>query len=452
MASTGATPGQAGQAAVDPENTAVVPVAAGGQEVTPAPEVTGTPGAEAGAAGQGGTGGAGGIPGIDAAVTAGQALVVFDGPGTGLLTIPGGQVVRVRQRPNLQVQVRNPSPVSAWLGGIPPAGTGQGQMVVVKAPPPGRGQAASALASPAALPPPPAPAAPQQAAAQAAPKAGGQAAAGQAATGQPDVKAPPPGHSFAAGQSPPHSAQSGPPPGQATTPPRATPPGQSTPPPTGQTTTPPTASPPGQAGGAPPVHRQAGGQGGGRARSRSAPHAHAATAVQSFGGKGGSGQGQGVGGGTGPGPRQGPISARTWAQTGHLELPLPGSAMWRQRQEEAGAPSQGYFVDLNFLESFLVDRSAAMGAPPHRGQALVANDLEPLVSGRLVYNLRDHIGQLQRELGQVDALLMAAFYGQARMPALRRALHTVSLLLRPVLQDIWVMFGTVFRLMVKFLE
>ena len=90
-----------------------------------------------------------------------------------------------------------------------------------------------------------------------------------------------------------------------------------------------------------------------------------------------------------------------------------------------------------------------MQGPPRRGQAIRASDTESMISGRLIYNLRDHIGQVQRELGQLDALLMAAFYGQARMPALRRALHTVSLAVRPVLQDIWVIFGSLFLLMVK---
>ena len=459
-------------------------------QATAAPEVTGmAPGAEAQAvavhqapvttAPQ-----AGGD--IDAAVVSGQALVVFDGPGTGQLTMPSGQVVRVRQRPGLGVNVaRSPSPTTAWLGAIPPPGPGQLQ-VITKAPPPGRGQ--SPLTAPAALPPPPkasstqaaaSPAAVGQAApapqaagpqdGQAAPAAGPQAgkaaqpAGGQApgqATGQagqaasaPTLKAPPPGQAYAHPQGTPGQSAA-PPPGQSAGTP---PPGQSagTPSPPAP---PPTATPVGQAGGTQPgPGRQAGGQGGARARSRSAPaQPHASTAAQVLGGGGGGSYGQAGGGGGArfiPPYGQAPVTGAGWAQTGaDTELALPGGAMWRQRQEQAGAPGQGYQVNLEYFENFLVDRSAARPNAdfPHRGQALHASDDEPLISGRLVYNLRDHIGQLQRELGHLDAMLLSAFYGQARMPALRRALHTVSLALRPVLQECWVILGTWFSYMGNF--
>ena len=80
-------------------------------------------------------------------------------------------------------------------------------------------------------------------------------------------------------------------------------------------------------------------------------------------------------------------------------------------------------------------RYTAMGSWVIAGHPLTADPLQPPVSPQQLYDLKLHIGQLVRELNQLDSLATAAFFGQMASPPLRRALSLVVGNLRPALQE-----------------
>ena len=113
----------------------------------------------------------------------------------------------------------------------------------------------------------------------------------------------------------------------------------------------------------------------------------------------------------------------------------PGGALWAARLAQAGAPS-GQSIGWTEFERSLQDAAVAFGqaVPIWPGASVDAETTEELVRPRSVWCLRDHIAQLRRELGQVDALLVAAWFGQLDSPPLRRALVTAAGNLLPVVQ------------------
>ena len=123
----------------------------------------------------------------------------------------------------------------------------------------------------------------------------------------------------------------------------------------------------------------------------------------------------------------------------------PGSLLWRERLEQAGAPvGSGQSSTARHFENGLLRVSDRLGRPPvFPGVSTEATAADQVVPGVVVWNLRDHIGQLTRELAQLDAALVAGFFGQMASPPLRRALVTVVGNLRPVIQEpphVWVRF------------
>ena len=70
------------------------------------------------------------------------------------------------------------------------------------------------------------------------------------------------------------------------------------------------------------------------------------------------------------------------------------------------------------MEGELIDRATRLGQIIHSGPAFQAVATEELISGRTVWNLRDHIGQLRRELAHLDSPFLAAFFGHVAFPAL----------------------------------
>ena len=171
--------------------------------------------------------------------------------------------------------------------------------------------------------------------------------------------------------------------------------------------------------------RAAPAQAGSRVRSKSRTRAFGSARDQASG----PGPSAAPGGGQAPPPRDGQSDADP------PRLVAPGGALWAARLAEAGAPVGQSMGWAEFERSV---QAAAMGlgqsVPIWPGPAVEAGTTEDLVRPRSVWTLRDHIGQLQRELGQVDALLVAGWFGQMDSPPLRRGLVTAAGNLLPVVQ------------------
>ena len=312
-------------------------------------------------------------------------------------------------------RARSKSPMHAWLGGIPPAGRGTQALAVGAqplAPPPRRTR------SPA---PPPMRAAPCL----------GQA---RGSVGQDESnptakpKTPPPVYSPS-----PATPPKGPPQVDRTRP--RTP---SAPPPVDRAVgqelqdTPPGARAAARASsvGRSPSPTAAGR----RSRSVGPRPRHAVSAAELFGEHAGQAQ-AGQFGQAGPPKAAQPAPAAPPSPPS--DLVLPGSPDWNARLHGAGAPQAGQSFDLVHFETQLTNRAVRLvGQVNHPGSALSATSTDALVSGRMLYVLRDHIAQTQRELSQLDTMLMTAFFGQISCPPLRRGLNLVIQTVRPFLKDI----------------
>ena len=173
--------------------------------------------------------------------------------------------------------------------------------------------------------------------------------------------------------------------------------------------------------------RAAAGDAGRRVRSQSRPRVFVSARGQALGP--GPSAAPGGDGGQAPPPRDGQSDADP------PRVVAPGGAAWADRLAQAGAPV-GQSMGWREFERSVQDAAMAIGqsVPICPGPAVEAGTAEDLVRPRSVWTLRDHIGQLQRELGQVDALLVAGWFGQMDSPPLRRGLITAAGNLLPVLQ------------------
>ena len=115
-------------------------------------------------------------------------------------------------------------------------------------------------------------------------------------------------------------------------------------------------------------------------------------------------------------------------------LTAPGSAAWVSRLGQAGAPT-GQPVGWSEFEASVQQAALSVQAVPvWPGPSIEADASTSLVMPRSVWNLRDHLGQLSREIHTLDGLLLASWFGQFDAPPLRRAMVTAIGNLLPFVQ------------------